>query len=148
MKLLSQPSIVGLVAIATLLTTSVQHADAFGSMVDYNGTVCNGFIDYKVWIPDGVTVDLIEQQLIKDGIQDVAALVDPCKSTYMAYACSSAFPRPVITGQSKHLVLVHRSLPLLHSGVYVLGGGRATSARQILLSNLLTSLEEVGGGGG
>ncbi|KAI1319837.1 hypothetical protein EDD11_002831 [Mortierella claussenii] len=69
-------------------------------LVDYNGTICNGFIDYKVWLPDNVTIDKIEQTLTLQGLTEVAKLVDPCKSTFMAYACSIAYPRPVITGQT------------------------------------------------
>ncbi|KAF9897980.1 hypothetical protein BX616_004669, partial [Lobosporangium transversale] len=59
-----------------------------------------GFIDYKVWLPDNVTVQNIEDELIKQGVQELTALVDPCKSTFLSYACSVAFPRPVITGQT------------------------------------------------
>ncbi|KAG0347193.1 hypothetical protein BGZ54_005007, partial [Gamsiella multidivaricata] len=68
--------------------------------VDYNGTVCNGYIDYKVWLPDGATIDLVEAGLIQQGIQQVGGLVEPCKSTFMSYTCSVAYPRPVITGQT------------------------------------------------
>ncbi|KAG0221055.1 hypothetical protein BGX31_010240 [Mortierella sp. GBA43] len=71
------------------------------SLVDYTGTVCNGFIDYKIWLPDNITVAMIEQELIKSGVQEIGQLVDPCKSTFTAYACSVAYPRPVITGQFK-----------------------------------------------
>jgi hypothetical protein len=126
----------------TSTLSSVLTIPLFSYRVFYLYQQLQGFIDYKVWIPDGVTVDLIEQQLIKDGIQEVAALVDPCKSTYMAYACSSAFPRPVITGQSKHLVLVHTPFFTFWG---VCTWGWKSYFRQILLSNLLTSLEEVGG---
>ncbi|KAG0316304.1 hypothetical protein BGZ99_006954 [Dissophora globulifera] len=43
---------------------------------------------------------MIEQGLIASGIQQVGGLVDPCKSTFMAYACSSAYPRPIVNGNA------------------------------------------------
>ncbi|KAF9378095.1 hypothetical protein BGX21_002996, partial [Mortierella sp. AD011] len=65
---------------------------------DYNGTVCNGYIDYKVWLANGTTVEMVDEYLISQHVDQIAQLVDPCKSTFMAYACSVAYPRPVITG--------------------------------------------------
>ncbi|KAF9958431.1 hypothetical protein BGZ72_000350 [Mortierella alpina] len=73
---------------------------AFIALATYNGTICSGFIDYKVWLPDNVTVAMVEEGLIQSGIEQVGQLVDPCKSTFISYACSVAYPRPVITGQT------------------------------------------------
>ncbi|KAG0272834.1 hypothetical protein BGZ95_011384 [Linnemannia exigua] len=67
-------------------------------LVPYNGTICKGFIDYQVWLADGIKQDDIEQKLIKSNIEKIYALPDPCLSAYMAHACSVAFPRPVSTG--------------------------------------------------
>ncbi|KAF8959011.1 hypothetical protein BGZ46_001841 [Entomortierella lignicola] len=72
-------------------------------LADYNGTVCNGFIDYKVWLPTGVTVQQVEESLMQQGVQQLSNnLIDPCKSTFMAYTCSVAYPRPVTTGQTNN----------------------------------------------
>ncbi|KAG0267094.1 hypothetical protein BG011_009166 [Mortierella polycephala] len=48
----------------------------------YNGTVCNGFIDYKVWLQDGATVDMMEQALIGQGIDQIQDLPDPCSTLF------------------------------------------------------------------
>ncbi|KAF8941508.1 hypothetical protein BGZ47_007361 [Haplosporangium gracile] len=71
----------------------------FRSLVlPYNGTVCKGFIDYQVWVADGVRVDDIEQQLVKSKIETIYGLPDPCNSAYLRHACSVAYPRPVSNG--------------------------------------------------
>ncbi|GJJ76703.1 hypothetical protein EMPS_09062 [Entomortierella parvispora] len=85
---------------ATLVLSSVERVSAMGSMVPYNGTVCNGFIDYQVWLPANTTTNDVDQALIKQGIENIAGLPAPCGPTYMAYACSVAYPRPVATGQT------------------------------------------------
>ncbi|KAG0307531.1 hypothetical protein BGZ98_000058 [Dissophora globulifera] len=83
-----------------VLLPMLRPAEAFGSMTPYNGTYCQGFIDYQVWLPDGATVALVEQDLQAQGIDMIFQLPDPCKSTYLAYACSAAYPRPVSTPKS------------------------------------------------
>ncbi|KAG0213938.1 hypothetical protein BGX28_003116 [Mortierella sp. GBA30] len=43
---------------------------------------------------------MVEQSLNATGIEMVFQLPDPCKSTFLSYACSVAYPRPVTTGES------------------------------------------------
>ncbi|KAF9113055.1 hypothetical protein BGX27_002311 [Mortierella sp. AM989] len=102
MNYFRRPPVALIAAVAGLLSITARGVNAFGYMTDYNGTVCNGYIDYKVWIPDGANVDIIEKMLIDQQILEVGQLIDPCKSTFMAYACSVAYPRPVITGQTNN----------------------------------------------
>lgn len=71
------------------------------TVVPYDGVICKGFIDYQVWLPDNVTIADVEGGLIASGINLAASLPDPCSSIFLSYACSSAYPRPVSTGQSK-----------------------------------------------
>ncbi|KAF9582608.1 hypothetical protein BGW38_010980 [Lunasporangiospora selenospora] len=42
---------------------------------------------------------MVEQGLNATGIEMVFQLPDPCKSTYLSYACSTAYPRPVTSGK-------------------------------------------------
>ncbi|KAF9088513.1 hypothetical protein BGX29_000236, partial [Mortierella sp. GBA35] len=99
LSFLIRPS-TGLLASLVALSRTIQQVKAFGSMVPYNGTYCKGFIDYQVWLPEGAAVADIEAGLQEAGIELAMSLPDPCSSTFMAYACSSAYPRPVVTGQS------------------------------------------------
>ncbi|KAG0275065.1 hypothetical protein BGZ96_003960, partial [Linnemannia gamsii] len=57
-----------------------------------------GFIDYQVWVADGIRLDDIEQQLKASKIESIYALPDPCNSAYLRHACSVAYPRPVSNG--------------------------------------------------
>jgi hypothetical protein len=68
-------------------------------VVPYTGIYCQGFIDYKVWIPEGVNVTMVEAA---SGLESTLALPNPCKSTFLSYACSVAFPKPIpVIGQSE-----------------------------------------------
>ncbi|KAF9407873.1 hypothetical protein BGZ94_002529, partial [Podila epigama] len=97
LQFVARPSVGAILCIAL---TMVKQVTAFGQMVPYTGTVCNGYIDYKVWLPDNATIDQVEQGLIREKIlENTALMVDPCKSAYLAYKCSVAYPRPVKTGQ-------------------------------------------------
>ncbi|GJJ68314.1 hypothetical protein EMPS_00660 [Entomortierella parvispora] len=87
--------LVSALASMTLLSSTIQKAEALGQMVPYTGVYCQGFIDYNVWIPDGTNVTMIEAAA---GLESLMALPDPCQSAMLAYGCSVAFPRPVTTG--------------------------------------------------
>ncbi|KAF9430160.1 hypothetical protein BGZ76_000945 [Entomortierella beljakovae] len=94
-----------MVSVASILSLAVRGVNAFGHMADYNGTICNGYIDYKVWLPDNVTIADVELGLVASGADQLAQLVEPCKSTFLSYTCSVAYPRPVVNGENNYNVL-------------------------------------------
>ncbi|KAG0351105.1 hypothetical protein BG005_009403, partial [Podila minutissima] len=97
LQFFARPSVGAVLLIASLM---MKQATAFGQMVPYNGTVCNGFIDYNVWLPDGGSIATIEQGLMQNKVlENTGNMVDPCRSAYLSYTCSVAYPRPVKTGQ-------------------------------------------------
>ncbi|KAG0229568.1 hypothetical protein BGW41_002994 [Actinomortierella wolfii] len=57
------------------------------------------------WLPDGVTVDLVESELQKNGVKEMLDMPDPCKTAYMSNICASAYPRPVKAGENTYNVL-------------------------------------------
>ncbi|KAF9305281.1 hypothetical protein BGZ74_010805 [Mortierella antarctica] len=98
LQFFARPSVGAVLLIASLM---MKQATAFGQMVPYNGTVCNGFIDYNVWLPDGGSIATIEQGLMQSKVlENTGNMVDPCRSAYLSYTCSVAYPRPVKTGQT------------------------------------------------
>ncbi|KAG0332242.1 hypothetical protein BG004_001330 [Podila humilis] len=42
----------------------------------------------------------MEQALNASGIEQILGLPDPCKGTFLSFACSSAYPRPVSSGEA------------------------------------------------
>ncbi|KAF9157947.1 hypothetical protein DFQ26_008154 [Actinomortierella ambigua] len=84
-------SLVGIAAAAVALLGT---AEAYGSAVDYDGQLCTDFVNYKVWLPPGRTVQLVEQGLAAMGLSKNATDQIPfaCYDSFMKYACSSAFP--------------------------------------------------------
>ncbi|GJJ69594.1 hypothetical protein EMPS_01941 [Entomortierella parvispora] len=69
-----------------------------GQVTPYTGSVCQGFIDYDVWVPEGSNVSTVEATA---GFKAIMTLVDPCQSVLLSYTCSIAFPRPVaVPGQN------------------------------------------------
>ncbi|KAF9432083.1 hypothetical protein BGZ76_011295 [Entomortierella beljakovae] len=86
-------------ALATLTLGLISTTNAAGSAVNYTGTLCTDFVDYQVWVPANVTIALIEQDLTNKGFTKdrLGLLRDPCYTSLLQLACSSAFPRVVPT---------------------------------------------------
>ncbi|KAG0236807.1 hypothetical protein BGW42_002675 [Actinomortierella wolfii] len=79
---------------AAAAVTLLGSAEAYGSAVNYDGTLCKDFVDYKVWVPPNVTVQAIEKALAAKGLtqKNVDQIPFDCYDSYMKYVCSSAFP--------------------------------------------------------
>ncbi|KAF9315590.1 hypothetical protein BGZ91_005743 [Linnemannia elongata] len=67
--------------------------------VDYTGSLCLNYINYKVWVPDNVTIAQIEGGLVSGGLTaDVISKIPPsCSGPFIEYVCSASFPRVVAT---------------------------------------------------
>ncbi|KAF9583429.1 hypothetical protein BGW38_009500, partial [Lunasporangiospora selenospora] len=84
------------VAIATLaLALIAPAAEAQGSYVRYNGSLCDNYIKYDVWLPPGASIAAIETMLSQQGMNSSALsqLTVACFEPFMEHICSTAFPR-------------------------------------------------------
>ncbi|KAF9111686.1 hypothetical protein BGX27_004592 [Mortierella sp. AM989] len=73
--------------LATLALGLLSTADALGTAVTYNGTLCADYVDYQVWVPPNVTTADIERSLVARGLTKDTASFDvrfACKSTCQA----------------------------------------------------------------
>lgn len=86
-------------ALATLAIGLLSTTEAFGSAVNYTGSLCLNYIDYKVWVPDNFTIAMIEGGLVSGGLTaDVISKIPPsCSGPFIEYVCSASFPKVVAT---------------------------------------------------
>ncbi|KAG0064411.1 hypothetical protein BGZ89_009122 [Linnemannia elongata] len=66
--------------------------------VDYTGSLCLNYISYKVWVPDNVTIAMIEGGLVSGGLTAdvISKIPSSCSGPFIEYVCSASFPRVVV----------------------------------------------------
>ncbi|KAF9377595.1 hypothetical protein CPB97_010076 [Podila verticillata] len=87
------------VALATLTLGLIGSIEASpGSALNYTGTLCSDYVDYKVWAPPGVTIAMLEGGLVNAGMNQTSlgqlkATLPTCYDYFMINTCSGTFPR-------------------------------------------------------
>ncbi|KAF9108827.1 hypothetical protein BGX29_005738 [Mortierella sp. GBA35] len=87
-------------ALATLAIGLLSTTEAVGSAANYTGSLCKNYVNYEIWMPPNVTVDIVEAGLLASGLTADAIQQIPasCLSPFIEYVCSSSFPRIVPRG--------------------------------------------------
>jgi len=78
----------------TLYCTHLTHL-TYLIAATYNGTLCKDYINYSVWVPDGLDLATIENGLVQQGLAPptLALIPSTCLDPLMQYACSASFPK-------------------------------------------------------
>ncbi|KAF9151153.1 hypothetical protein BGX20_005485, partial [Mortierella sp. AD010] len=82
-------------------------ASAFGSAVNYTGSICKNYVNYEVWVPPTLNISAIEAELVQAGMtdQNLALLPSTCFNPFMEYVCSANFPRVISSESNNDTVL-------------------------------------------